>query len=151
MIKMHGNLVQKLSLVFTRIAVLGLTVAFLFMWSPSVSATTIYRGVDKSSNTGFADLAPSQFKFSNGDMSTFEYPIEAPVQKPCQFSFDVKNGLVTGLPNFTATKDNKPEGHWNIKRPANLSDKEAGTEVSDYAKKEKASDHISPLSCRYYP
>ncbi|MGZ5006495.1 MAG: hypothetical protein ACXWFI_01165 [Methylobacter sp.] len=121
-------------------AVLGLSV---FIGCQSVMAVPIYRGVDRLAN-GNAKLTPNQFNF-NPELSTFNAVGIAPVQKPCEYRFDVsggniqnppnvgEHGDVTGLVGYTATFDNNPPGHWSIQQPHGVSADNARTAVSVYA------------------
>ncbi|RCK43896.1 hypothetical protein TH25_20890 [Thalassospira profundimaris] len=115
--------------------------AIAFMTTPALADVDIYRGVDANQNTGRASLAPSQFRF-NPDLSTFNNPANAPVQKSCNFRFTVTlagnpqqgaNGPVVGLPGYTATFDNNPQGHWGIIHPTNVTADQAKQAVADYA------------------
>lgn len=116
--------------------------AIALMTTPALADVDIYRGVDANQNTGRASLAPSQFRF-NPDLSTFNDPLLAPVQKKCNFRFTVTLadepevgdiGPVYGLDGYIATYDNNPVGHWGITHPADKTADEAKQEVSDYAK-----------------
>jgi hypothetical protein len=118
---------------------------YIFLGCQSAMAVYIYRGVDANANTGLASLAPSQFNF-NPDLSTFDNPALAPVQKPCNYRFDVTGpniqnppqpgnvGDITGLPGYSATFNNNPLGHWSISPPAGVSQQGAKTAVSAFAK-----------------
>jgi len=104
----------------------------------------VYRGVNANANSGLASLAPGQFAF-NPELSTFDNPQLAPVQKPCNYRFQVTNlpgnpppvqgiaGAVTGLLGYTATFDNNPPGHWSINAPAGVTPQQAAAAVSVYA------------------
>ncbi|PKR53579.1 hypothetical protein [Thalassospira marina] len=115
--------------------------AIAFMTTPALADVDIYRGVDANQNSGRASLAPSQFSF-NPDLSTFNDPALAPVQKRCNFRFTVTladdpvvgdHGPVVGLEGYTATFDNNPAGHWGIAHPANVNADAAKAAVSAYA------------------
>lgn len=110
----------------------------------SAIAADIYRGVDANVNTGRASLAPGQFNF-NPTLSTFGNPALAPVQKPCNYRFQVLGpniqdppvpgnvGDVTGLPGYTAFFDDNPPGHWGIIHPPGVTPLDAKAAVSAYA------------------
>lgn len=116
----------------------------VFVGCQSVMAVPIYRGVDASPN-GRASLAPGQFNF-NPTLSTFDLPANAPVQKPCNYQFDVTGGNLSpipvvgehgditgpglGLPGYTATFDDNPHGHWGITQPNGVSADQAKAAVS---------------------
>jgi hypothetical protein len=107
----------------------------------------VYRGVDANVNSGRATLSPSQFSF-NADLSTFMDPAQAPLQKPCNYRFQITGvaheppepndtGAVTGLPNYTAIYDNNPAGHWGIQHPNDVSPDQAKAAVSAYAQQNR--------------
>lgn len=126
--------------------ILGLSV-FIVCQSAMADLTYIYRGVDANASNK-ATLSPSQFNFTGepATLSTFSIPNGAPVQKPCNYRFEVTgpniqdptaqgdSGAVTGLDGYTATFDNDPIGHWGITRPDGVTVAEAKIAVSDYAK-----------------
>jgi len=104
----------------------------------------VYRGVAKEPN-GPAILSKPQFTFKNGVISTFDAAHLNSINQACRFRFKITNldraqpqpndrGDVDGLPNFTATFDNNPAGHWSIAKPQNLNPTKAAEAVSTYAK-----------------
>jgi hypothetical protein len=116
--------------------------ALAFMATPALADVGIYRGVDANAKSGLASLAPGQFRF-NPDLSTFNDPALAPVQKACNYRFTVvlqgapavgAHGPVQGLAGYVATFDNNPAGHWGIAHPADVTADQAKQAVSDYAK-----------------
>ena len=62
--------------------------ALAFMATPALADVGIYRGVDANAKSGQASLARGQFRF-NPDLSTFNDPALAPVQKACNYRFTV--------------------------------------------------------------
>jgi hypothetical protein len=116
---------------------------FLGCQSAMAASTDIYRAVDANPNNGHASLAPGQFNF-NPELSTFDNPALAPVQKRCNYRFNVTgpnvqnppqqgdSGIITGL-GYVATFDNNPPGHWSISHPAGIPPQQARAAVSAFA------------------
>ncbi len=128
-----------------------LTLALILVSAPHVPEALghdvhVYRGVNANANSGIASTSPGQFSFTGipAALSTFDSVDGAPVAKPCLFRFTVTGvahdpavagdtGTIAGLPGYTATFDNDPEGHWSITMPGGVDALQARAEVSLFA------------------